>query len=404
VQTRRWRGGLGVFLALQVLFLAAPGFTLFRVDSLAMAVPGPPVDQPRPPVDLAAPPAGQAGPSPGAPGAPPFPLTTPGLRRGDTIAAGPDRPTEGPVTLAFAGDVHFEDFLASGLDDAPDPGVGGSGLLDPLAEMMAGADVAVVNLETAITERGEPQPKEYTFRAPTTALRALREAGVDAVSMANNHGLDFGPVGLVDSLAASDAADLPVVGIGLDDRAAYRPWITTVRGWRVAVVAATQVLDDAATWTAGPGWPGLASAKDRDRLVAEVAAARAAADTVVVFLHWGIEGDSCPSLDQTTLADELVAAGADVVVGGHAHRLQGAGRKGNALVAYGLGNAVFYSSGGPSTDSGVLEVTVEGRRVLGYRWQPARLQGGVATALDGEEAADALARWEARRECTDLQP
>jgi poly-gamma-glutamate synthesis protein (capsule biosynthesis protein) len=125
---------------------------------------------------------------------------------------------------------------------------------------------------------------------------------------------------------------------------------------------------------------------------------------VVVFLHWGVEGDSCPSTDQRTLADDLVAAGADVIVGGHAHRLQGAGRKGEALVAYGLGNAVFYASGGPSTESGVLEVTVDGRRVLGYRWRPARLVDGVATALDDEEAEAASARWEALRDCTDLTP
>jgi poly-gamma-glutamate synthesis protein (capsule biosynthesis protein) len=167
---------------------------------------------------------------------------------------------------------------------------------------------------------------------------------------------------------------------------------------------ATQVLDDAAAWTAGPHHPGLASAKAVDRLLAEVRAARIAADTVVVFLHWGVEGDTCPSGDQEALARELVAAGADVIVGGHAHRLQGAGRKDGALVAYGLGNSVFYSTGGPSTDSGVLRVTVQGRRVLGYRWEPARLVDGVATELQGDEAAAAQAAWQSLRACTDLQP
>jgi poly-gamma-glutamate synthesis protein (capsule biosynthesis protein) len=367
---------LGVFLALQAVSVAAPGFTLFRVDPLAMAVPAPPV----------------------APG--------PG-RAGRGIAAdlqpetAPSPGAGGPVTLAFVGDVHFEGFLAAGLAEYR------SALLDPLADLVAGADVAVANLETAITERGAPEPKEYTFRAPPAALEALRDAGVDAVSMANNHGLDYGVEGLVDSLAAGHTTGLPVVGIGPDDGAAYRPWFTTVHGRRLAVVAATQVLDDPVGWSAGPGQAGLASAKDRPRLLAEVRSARAAADTVVVFLHWGVEGDSCPSTDQQTLADDLVAAGADVIVGGHAHRLQGAGRKGGALVAYGLGNAVFYASGGPSTESGVLEVTVDGRQVLDYRWRPARLVDGVATALEEEEeeeAEAAAARWEALRDCTDLTP
>ena len=373
MQTRRWRGGLGVFLALQAISLAAPGFTLLRVDPLAMAVPAPP----------AAPAPGRAG--RGA-------ATDP--QAGGAINSGP----AGPVTLAFVGDVHFEGFLAAGLAEYR------SALLEPLAELVKGADVAVANLETAITERGEPDPKEYTFRASPAALEALRDAGIDAVSMANNHGLDYGIDGLVDSLAAGHTSGLPMVGIGTDDGAAYRPWFTTVHGRRLALVAATQVLDDPAAWSAAPGEAGLASAKDRPRLLAAVRSARAVADTVVVFLHWGVEGDSCPSTDQQTLADDLVAAGADVIVGGHAHRLQGAGRKGEARGASGVGNAVCYASGGPSTESGVLEVTVDGRRVLDYRWRPARLVDGVATALDEEEAEAASARWEALRDCTDLTP
>jgi poly-gamma-glutamate synthesis protein (capsule biosynthesis protein) len=371
---------LGVFLALQALFLVAPDFSPLRVSPLAEAAPGRVVAAAaRAEAGGLQPAGGDAAPSSNRPGPP------------DAPAAPPPA-----VTLAFAGDVHFEDFLADRLTNE------GPALLSPLAHLLGGADVAVVNLETAITDRGTPDAKEFTFRAPASALRALRAAGVDAVSMANNHALDYGPVGLADSLAASSAAGLPVLGIGTDDTSAYRPWITEVRGQRVAIVAATQVLDDAPAWTAGPGHPGLASAKTVDRLLAEVRTARAAADTVVVFLHWGVEGDSCPSADQMTLADQLVAAGADVIVGGHAHRLQGAGRKGGALVAYGLGNAVFYSWGGPSTDSGVLQVTVQGRRVLGYRWEPARLVDGVATELEGPEAQAASAAWEALRACTDL--
>jgi poly-gamma-glutamate synthesis protein (capsule biosynthesis protein) len=304
-----------------------------------------------------------------------------------------------PVTIAFAGDVHFEGIVREQLDRR------GDAMLDDIAPILGRADLTVVNLETAITEAGAPVPKAYTFRAPPRALIALRAAGVDVVSMANNHGLDYGDSGFDDSLAAEQATGLPIIGIGRDDREAYAPHRVRVRGQRIAVIAATQVLDDAfiGDWTATRDHRGLASAKEVDRLVAAVRAARARADTVVVFLHWGTERQTCPQDRQTSLARTLVDAGADIIVGGHAHRLQGAGRLGEAFVAYGLGNFVFYTQSGPGTSSGVLEVTVTGRRVDGYRWAPAQLRGGVPVPLTGDEATAAHAEWQALRDCTDLR-
>ena len=305
-----------------------------------------------------------------------------------------------PVVLAFGGDVHFEGPLERRLaGDARHA-------LDPIAPVLSSADIAVVNLETAVTNSGTAASKDFTFRAPMTAFAALRGAGVDVASMANNHGLDYGLVGLRDSLAAAKRYRFPVVGIGLDDTQAYRPFRRTVNGQRIAIIGATQVLDDEliSTWTAGPGKPGLASAKDVPRLLRAVRAARATSDTVVVFLHWGVELEQCPSADQRALAKQLVAAGADVVVGGHAHRVQGAGRMGRALVGYGLGNFVWYGTSELSTQTGVLLVTTESRRVLGYRWVPARIVEGVPRPLTGAERGRELANWRALRSCTGLKP
>jgi poly-gamma-glutamate synthesis protein (capsule biosynthesis protein) len=310
------------------------------------------------------------------------------------------RGTGRPVTIAFGGDVHFEGMLRARLDANP------TTVLAPVAPVLSAADLALVNLETAVTQRGTPAAKEFTFRAPATAFAALASAGVDAATMANNHGLDFGPVGLADSLAASAFTRFPVIGIGRDAREAFAPYRATVHGQRIAVVGATQVIDGAlvSSWTATDTHPGLASAKDVARLVDTVKAVRPTADTVIVFLHWGVEGHTCPSADQETLARTLVDAGADVVIGGHAHRLQGGGRLGAALVDYGLGNFVFYTAGGPGTQSGVLLVTVTGRDVDGYRFVPATLHGGVATPLTGAAAGAAVAQWNALRSCTNLTP
>ncbi len=303
------------------------------------------------------------------------------------------------ITINFAGDINFEDQRAQLL--ASDPGT----ILGAITPVLADADLTVVNLETALTERGRPAPKAFTFRTGPEALDVLRDAGVDVASLANNHGLDFGPDGVPDALAASGSEDFPIIGIGENEAQALEPYRTTIRGHRVAVIAATQVLDDALipAWTATPDHPGLASAKRVDELVDQVRRVRPTTDTVVVFLHWGIERETCPSQSQEELARELVGAGADVVVGGHAHRLQGAGRMGDAIVGYGLGNFAFYAGSPAAAATGVLQVQVGGDEPAGYQWKPATIDGnGSPVPLSGQAAGDAVAAWNALRGCTGL--
>ncbi len=302
------------------------------------------------------------------------------------------------VTIAFAGDSHFEGEIRPLL--ASDP----AGVLGAIGPVLSVADLAVLNLETAITIGGTAAVKEFTFRAPPSAFDALRAAGVDVASMANNHGLDYGDQGLEDSLAAASAKAFPVVGIGRDEASAYAPFRTEIDGQRIAIIGATLVLDDhlVDVWTATATHAGLASAKRTERLVQEVRAARETADTVIVFVHYGIEGQTCPEPRQTALARQLVGAGADIVVGGHSHRLQGAGRMGGALVAYGLGNFLFYARPGPGADSGVLIVTVAGREIDAYEWVPARIRGGTPRPLDGAEKEAAVTAWHGLRLCTGL--
>jgi Bacterial capsule synthesis protein PGA_cap len=313
-------------------------------------------------------------------------------------AGGPREPTGEPVTLAFGGDVHFEGAIESRLAANPATALG------PIAGVLRRADLAVVNLETAITERGTPAPKDFTFRAPPSALTALEQAGVDVATMANNHGQDFGLVGLRDSLAAAKAARFPVIGVGRNADEAYHAHQVTIKGQRIAVIGATQVLDSslAAAWTAGDDKPGMASAYEEARLLAAVREARASADTVVVDLHWGRELVNCPIDRQRALAPKLVAAGADVVVGSHAHILLGGGYLRGAYVHYGLGNFVFYSRGGLTAQSGVLLLTTQGRAVTASRWVPATISGGIPIPLRGAAATQAIASWQSLRRCTGL--
>ena len=202
-------------------------------------------------------------------------------------------PVKEPYTVAIGGDVMFEGMLRQRLDADPATAMG------PVAEVFQEADVSVVNLETAVTDGGTPAPaKQFVFRAPATAFTALKEAGIDVATVANNHGMDYGTEGLLDTLENAEAADFPIIGAGRDIAEAYEPEFFEVKGNTLAIIGATDVLDDhlIPEWTAGEGKPGLASTKGEmiTHAIDAVEKASAEADAVIVFLHWGLEGDHCP--------------------------------------------------------------------------------------------------------------
>lgn len=320
---------------------------------------------------------------------------------GSSVSKKPARqaPQKQPITLAFGGDVHFEGQLRARLAN-PKTALG------PIAKTLRAADFAMVNLETAITTGGTPAPaKEFTFRAPPSALTALKASGVDIASMANNHGMDYMESGLRDSLRAIKKSGFPVVGIGKNADEAFKAYRTTVKGNRLAVVGATQVLDDhlIPAWTATDTKGGLASAKVLPRMVQAVKDARQGSDIVVVHLHWGAELEACPLARQKDLAQQLIDAGADVVVGGHAHIPLGGGFLQGKYVHYGLGNFVFYSASGATAKSGVLVLRVQGGKVAKATWKPALISGGLPQLMTGSAASAELKRWNGLRRCTGLK-
>jgi poly-gamma-glutamate synthesis protein (capsule biosynthesis protein) len=266
----------------------------------------------------------------------------------------------------------------------------------------------MVNLETALTDGTcpDPQPKTYDFYAPSSAITALQSAGVSLVTEANNHGEDCGQAGLQMALSARAQSGYTVLGIGQNAAQAFTPYQVTIDGEHIGIIAATQVIDDdlQTAWTATATQPGLASAYDVSGLVSAVEAARQVDDTVVVFLHWGVELDACPDPLQEPLANELVRAGADIVIGSHAHVLLGGGYLGSAYVDYGLGNFAFYNTPPPTDQSGSLVITATGRHIDSVTWRPALIEDELPVPLSGAAATAALANWTNARTCTDLTP
>lgn len=258
-----------------------------------------------------------------------------------------------PITVTFGGDVLMEHSLV--------PAMQKNGALYPfefVKPIFEDSDYTVINLETPITNATEAFPKIYNFKASPLLLEGLKEAGVDMVSLANNHTLDYKEQGLLDTLEALNTNGIEYVGAGRNKEEAYSEKIISIKGKKVAFLAFSKVLP-AVSWYAGEDKPGIASGYQIERAAQIVEETAKKADYVLVYYHWGKEKQNMANSDQKKIAMTLIDHGADAIVGSHPHVLQGFGTYKGKPIAYSLGNFLFpdYVKG-PTADNGVLKLSL----------------------------------------------
>jgi poly-gamma-glutamate capsule biosynthesis protein CapA/YwtB (metallophosphatase superfamily) len=246
-----------------------------------------------------------------------------------------------------------------------------------VAPPLRGADIAVANLECAVSTRGSPLPgKQYTFRGSPSSLRAMaRYAGIDVVTVANNHSLDYGRLAFADTLSYAHQYGMKTIGGGRNLDVARRPAIFRRGGLRVAFLGYSDIRP--LGFDAGPTRSGTAPAF-ASYISGDVRRARGhGAAVVLVYFHWGIERTFTPTSQQRYLARVAFDAGATVVAGAHPHVLQPIDqpRRGR-LVAWSLGNFVFGADTAATQRTGVLRLRLGRTGVLGDRLRRARI-GGV---------------------------
>lgn len=278
------------------------------------------------------------------------------------------------IRLAAVGDIMLDRSLGTAL---------ANGNLDYpfalVAPLLQAADYTIGNLETALGTLGEPAAKRYPFRSPPEAAESLARAGIDLVSLANNHAQDYGPDALLQGIELLKEQGVAPVGAGANDAAAHAPHIVEVNGLSIAFLGYVNVPIEAVTnfdtasWTATADSPGLAWA-DPERIRTDVAAVRPEVDLVVVILHSGYEYIEEPSAPQVAAAQAATEAGADLVIGHHAHILQGIQYHAGGVIAYGLGNFAFNIDGPPET--AVVNVWLDERGVRQLEVLPAFVQEG----------------------------
>jgi len=246
------------------------------------------------------------------------------------FAAPPAHTEEGAVRVVFVGDVMLDGGPGHIVTNGGDPFAG-------VATILRDADLTITNLECAIVKKGHAVDKPYTFRGPEKALPLLKKY-FSAVSLANNHSGDWGKRGFATELELLRENELPFFGGGADARAARQPLVLTAGGKRVAFLGYNDFPPR--SFAAGPSTPGTAWLIEKD-VINDIRTARKLADIVLLFLHWGEDLDAKETPEQQTLARHLIDAGADAVIGGHAHLTQGVEWYKDRPILYSLGNFVF---------------------------------------------------------------
>lgn len=291
--------------------------------------------------------------------------------------------TDKTITIDLVGDINLADDWYT-MEAAAQKGGVSDCISENAQSELASADISVVNNEFVYEDGETPLAgKTYTFGAATENVKLLKIFSADLVTLANNHVYDYGEEGLISTLDTLDGAEIPYVGAGrnLEEASAIKYFV--VKGRKIAFVSATEIEKFAKyTKEATENSPGVIKTIDTSLFCSVIAEAKANADYVVACVHWGIEGKNDFEAEQRRMAEDYVKAGADVVIGGHPHRLQGVEFIEDTPVAYSLGN-FWFSTGTIYTT--IAQIRIDGSGELSLYMIPC-IQQNLTTSILTEEA------------------
>ncbi|MBC7962271.1 MAG: CapA family protein [Steroidobacteraceae bacterium] len=261
---------------------------------------------------------------------------------------------------------------------------------DGIKAELAKGDINIANLESPIASGGsEFSGKQFRFRAEPAVAKAIRAAGFNMVTLANNHSMDYGGAALAETLGHLDAAGIAWIGAGLNLDEARQMALYTVKGKKIAFLGYS--LTRPIEFFAGKTRPGTAPGYEK-LVTADVASARRQADYVIVSFHWGKEAGDTAQANQRNAAHNAIDAGADVIIGHHPHVLQGVEIYKKGIIFYSLGNLAFASKSTTADVGALIRLRLDEKQrtaeilpldVLNHRvgFQPRLLSGTRAEAV-----------------------
>lgn len=250
-------------------------------------------------------------------------------------------------------------------------------------ETLRSADITLVNNEFTYSTRGEPLPnKYYTFRAHPDRVSLFNKLGVDIVSLANNHAYDYGPDAFHDTMQTLSDAGIAYIGGGKNLDEAKKPYYFIVGGRMIGFTAATKAEKYRLTPEATDTTPGVLRTYDPTKYLEVIAAAEKECDYNISYVHWGLEGSHEIEDGLREIGAQFIDAGADIVIGAHAHLLQGIEYYKGKPIVFNLGNFLFNAK---TMDSGILELTADKDGVFSYRFIPCVQSGCYTKIVTGDE-------------------
>lgn len=292
--------------------------------------------------------------------------------------------TSEPFTMFFTGDV-----LMRGATESIYDSQGVEGLISPdLLAQMQNADLCMINQEFPFGVGGTQAPdKQFTFKSDPKYVQAFLDMGVDIVSLANNHVLDFGPEVLSQTFTTLDDAGIDYVGAGETIERAKAWESYEINGSKIAILSASRVIP-VVEWNVDNAQPGVFCTYDPTQLIEQIKLAEQEHDLVIVTVHWGIERAAYPEDYQREMAKQYIDAGADLIVGNHPHVIQGVEYYKDVPIVYSLGNYLFNQSNQPTA---ALKVHVDEDKKLRLQMIPIATSNYQVYASEGQAATDMIA-------------
>lgn len=287
------------------------------------------------------------------------------------------------ITISFIGDVSLADnwYIMPKYDER-EKGVNGI-LSNEVLDILKNSSYSIANNEFTISDRGNPlSGKAFTFRGSKTRLPIYNEMGIDLVTLANNHVYDFGSDAFNDMLDALDEYNIPHIGAGHNISEASKAYSIVLNGRKISFLNATRAEKNIMTPGATETDEGVFRCYDSSLLEQRIKEVKQTSDYVIVLVHYGKESFHDLEDEQVASSKRYIDAGADTIIGTHAHVLQGVEYYNGKLIAYNLGDFIFNEK---TTDTGIITLTIDSNDNLSYVFTPCLESEMYTKVLIGEE-------------------
>lgn len=296
------------------------------------------------------------------------------------------------VTMSFVGDIYLSPMMEGNYDRA-----GISGVISPkIQEIFQSVDIAVGDHEYVcgnFTEADRVTYQQYSFLCPPEReQKILKDFSFDVMTLANNHTMDYKEAGLLSTMTEVSKLGIRTIGGGKNLEEALQPYTAVVAGKKIAVLSATRVVPQT-DWYAGKSTPGLMTTYESterfEQIKQEITRLKTEEnyDIVIMYVHWGNDGDRTILQSQRVLGHGYIDAGADMVIGNHTHKLQGMEFYQGKMIVYGLSNFLF---GSYHSDTMVLQLEILEDNQIRAKVLPCTSEGFYTQDLQGEAANQLL--------------